>query len=155
CDQTRDQRASRLAAHRRKVVFMSFLDWACRRYQRLFAVSHPEAEHLAALHTVKEDAEFLRAYFDHEYAKGAKTIDRFRKLSKDWEGGGRALDFGCGAGGLTYRLREVCDEAVGIDLEDHKLQFAREQASRLNINNVSFICYDGSKVPLTDSHFRL
>lgn len=134
---------------------MSWLDWSCRRYQRLFAVSHPEAEHLAALHTRREDDDFLLAYFDHEYAKGAKTLDRFRALNADWPVGGRGLDFGCGAGGLTYRLRDVCDEAVGLDLEEHKLAFARRQADRLNKNNVSFVCYDGGRVPLPDAHFRL
>lgn len=134
---------------------MSLLDWACRRYQRLFAVSHPEAEHLAALHTARESPEFLQAYFEHEYTKGAKTLERFRRLSGDWLGGGRGLDFGCGAGGLTYRLREVCDEAVGIDLEEHKLEFARSQAARLNLSGVTFICYDGDRVPLPDEHFRV
>jgi ubiquinone/menaquinone biosynthesis C-methylase UbiE len=134
---------------------MSLLDWACRRYQRLFAVSHPEAEHLAALHSTREDDSFLQAYFDHEYAKGQKTLERFSTLNRDWPGGGRGLDFGCGAGGLTYRLREVCDEAVGIDLEEHKLAFARTQAGRLTLDRTSFVCYDGSRVPFPDAHFRL
>jgi SAM-dependent methyltransferase len=134
---------------------VSLLDWACHRYQRLFAVSHPEAEHLAELHSARDDAGFLRAYFDHEYAKGAKTLERFKALSRDWLGGGRGLDFGCGAGGLTSRLREVCDEAVGIDLEEHKLQFAREQAERLKADRVSFVRYDGGPVPLPVAHFRV
>jgi len=134
---------------------VSLLDWSCRRYQRLFAVSHPEAEHLAALHSEREDDRFLQAYFDHEYRKGIRTLDRFRALGTEWLQGGRGLDFGCGAGGLTYRLREVCDEAVGIDLEEHKLAFARRQAQRLNADNVSFVCYDGTRVPLPDNHFRI
>lgn len=134
---------------------MSFLDWACRRYQRLFTVSHPEAEHLAALHTTREDEDFLQAYFDHEYVKGEKTLARFLKLNRVWPDSGRGLDFGCGAGGLTCRLRSVCDEAVGIDLEEHKLEFARLQAEKLKLDRTSFVCYDGNSVPFPDAHFRI
>jgi ubiquinone/menaquinone biosynthesis C-methylase UbiE len=102
-----------------------------------------------------EDDAFLQAYFDHEYAKGRATLDRFRKFNSDWQPGGRALDFGCGAGGLTLRLREIADEAVGLDLEEHKLAFARTQVAKNNLNSISFQCYNGIEPPFPDQHFQI
>ena len=127
-------------------------DRLVRRYQSLFGVNHPEGERLAELHAGPDRDDYLRGYFDHEYAKGKFVLDRFRSLAAGWEGG-RGLDFGCGGGGLTYRLREHCSHATGIDLDAQKIAFAAAQAGRLGVTGVDFVRYDGGPVPLPAGSF--
>jgi len=129
-----------------------FFDFACRKYQRLFRVSHPEGEQLATLHAGEDYQAFLQSYFEHEYRKGGSMVERFLSISKEWVGG-RGLDFGCGVGGLTYRLAEHCSHVVGIDLEQDKMDFARRQSKNLGVKNVEFVQYDGGEVPLADASF--
>jgi ubiquinone/menaquinone biosynthesis C-methylase UbiE len=131
---------------------MSALDWLCRRYQSLFRHGHPEEARLVELHSTGQTDLFLREYFDHEYRKGADVVARFAALARGWVGG-RALDFGCGAGGLTYQIARSCPETVGIDLEEYKLRFAREQRDRLGAASPRFVCYDGAKLPFADESF--
>ena len=95
------------------------------------------------MHSTGKTERLLRAYFDHEHRKGAEVIARFAKVADGWQGG-RTLDFGCGAGGLTYRIAETCREAVGIDIVQYKLDFAHAQAAHLGTRNVEFVHYDGS-----------
>ena len=40
---------------------------------------------------------------------------------------GRALDFGCGAGRLTFALAELFAEVVGVDISEPMIEFARER----------------------------
>lgn len=131
---------------------LTFADRLVARYQRLFGVNHPEGEKLAELHAGPDRAAYLRAYFDHEYQKGGHILDRYCRLAAGWQGG-RGLDFGCGGGGLTYRLREHCAHATGIDLDPEKIAFAAAQADRLGVTGVDFVCYDGGAVPLPDRSF--
>jgi SAM-dependent methyltransferase len=128
------------------------LDSLCRLYQRCFAAAHPEEAKLVELHQSGRTAEFITEYFAHEYRKGTTAVERFKKLVPDWHGG-VCLDFGCGGGGLTYRIADVCDRVIGIDLEDEKITFARDQASRLNKSNVEFVCYSGGDLPFEDNTF--
>ncbi len=122
------------------------------RYQSLFGVNHPAGEQLAALHAGPDRDAYLRGYFDHEYQKGQAVLDRFRGLAPGWTGG-RGLDFGCGGGGLTYRLRQHCTHATGIDLDPQKIAFAAAQADRLGVTGVDFRQYDGGAVPLPAASF--
>ena len=131
---------------------MPLLDALCRRYQSLFHHNHPEEARLVELHSTGRTDEFLRAYFDHEYRKGAHVMAMFARLAGGWQGG-RALDFGCGAGGLTYQIAAHSREAVGIDLEAYKLDFARAQAGRLNTPNAEFVHYAGRNLPFEDASF--
>ncbi|OWK36043.1 class I SAM-dependent methyltransferase [Fimbriiglobus ruber] len=124
----------------------------CQRYQSLFSNSHPEEAKLVALHSSGRRAEFLRSYFDHEYAKGVQMVERFAAVTREWEGG-RTLDFGCGGGGLSLRVRERCPEVVGIDIEDYKLDFARAEAERMGVSGVDFVCYGGGDLPFPDQSF--
>ena len=131
---------------------MPVLDFLCRRYQSLFRHGHPEEARLVELASTGRTAEFLTEYFAHEYRKGAEAVARFSKLSPAPLG--RTLDFGCGGGGLTYRIAEVASEAVGIDLEREKIEFAESQRDRLGRPNVRFIRYDGGiPLPLDDASF--
>lgn len=131
---------------------MPLLDSLCRKYQSFFNHNHPEEAKLVELHSTGKIPEFLDAYFEHEYRKGVEVVARFSAITTAWQNG-KSLDFGCGAGGLTYRIAEKSNEVVGIDLEEFKIEFARKQSVRLNANNVQFICYDGGNVPLEDACF--
>ncbi len=131
---------------------MGLFDALCRRYQSLFARAYPEEAELVELNTSGQTDRFLDAYFAHEYRKGAAAVERFAALADGWQGG-RALDFGCGAGGLTYRIAERCREAVGIDIEQYKLDFAAARAGQLGAPNVRFTCYAGGDLPFEDGSF--
>ena len=131
---------------------MPILDPVCRFYQSLFRRGHPEQARLVELHSTGQTGEFLQHYFDHEYRKGEAVLEGFAKMTPGWPRG-RTLDFGCGAGGLTYRIAQACDEAIGLDLEPYKLEFARAQSERLGIGNARFVHYDGQKLPFADDSF--
>jgi SAM-dependent methyltransferase len=127
-------------------------DFLCRMYQRLFRVNYPEAEELARLHAAGDSSAFLRSYFDHEYRKGGRMVDRFLAISHRWTGG-RTLDFGCGVGGLSFRLAEHCSHVTGIDIDAGHIAFARAQLERLGVGNLDFLHYDGGDVPLEAGSF--
>jgi SAM-dependent methyltransferase len=48
----------------------------------------------------------------------------------------RGLDFGCGAGRLTFAMAEHAREVVGVDVADGMLNVARERAAGQKIRNV-------------------
>ncbi|HUQ72258.1 MAG TPA: methyltransferase domain-containing protein [Planctomycetaceae bacterium] len=130
--------------------YRPMLDSVCRHYQSLFRHGHPEEARLVELHSSGQTDCFLREYFDHEYRKGEGVMARFAKIASGWQGG-RTLDFGCGAGGLTYQIAKSSREAVGLDLEEYKLDFARSQRDRMGCSNVQFLSYDGTTLPFADS----
>jgi SAM-dependent methyltransferase len=127
-------------------------DSLCRLYQSMFRSDFGEQAKLVELHSKGRMEEFHQNYFEHEYQKGEWSIRRFQELLPN-AFRGRALDFGCGGGGLTYQLARYCDDAVGIDLDDSKLAFARRQIDRPGADRVDFICYDGTDLPFSDSSF--
>lgn len=131
---------------------MALFDSLCRRYQALFRHSHPEEAKLVELHSTGQTAAFLDEYFAHEYRKGADVVARFAALASGWQGG-RALDFGCGAGGLTFRIAEHSREAVGLDIEPYKLDFGTSQAARTGASNVTFVCSEAGPLPFADGSF--
>jgi ubiquinone/menaquinone biosynthesis C-methylase UbiE len=138
-------------------VPVSLADRVCKCYQSLFTPDHPEERSLTQLHAsdspAPESLAFLRLYFDHERRKGKEVVERFSGLTTEWEGG-RALDFGAGAGGLTFQIRERSRKAVGIDVEEPKLAFARQETLRLGIDGIDFIHYDGQiPLPLSSNSF--
>lgn len=134
------------------LLSMPILDSICRKYQSFFQHSHPEEAKLVELHSTGKQADFLDAYFKHEYEKGHGVVDRFRAINQEWTKG-HSLDFGCGAGGLSVRIAENTVKTTGIDIEKYKLDFAKGKAESLGRNNVEFICYDGGVVPFEDESF--
>ncbi len=131
---------------------MPVLDRLCRFYQRLFPEQSAEAGELVALHAHEDKSAYLGKYFEHELAKGKQSIARFLSLNREWVGG-RVLDFGCGAGGLTFALREHAASAAGVDLEEYKLAFARSEAARRGVDGIEFVCYAGERLPFADASF--
>jgi 2-polyprenyl-3-methyl-5-hydroxy-6-metoxy-1,4-benzoquinol methylase len=124
----------------------------CRFYQSLFRNGHPDEGRLVELHRGGHTSAFLREYFQHEYQKGLELVARFERWSQNW-GGMKALDFGCGGGGLTYRMAARFRDVWGLDLEADKLAFAEQQADALGIGNAHFACYDGTRLPFDDAAF--
>ncbi|QEL17238.1 class I SAM-dependent methyltransferase [Limnoglobus roseus] len=131
---------------------MAVAERLCRYYQTWFSNPSPEADELVALHAQEDKAAYLEKYFHHEVEKGKMAVERFLGLNREWVGG-RALDFGCGAGGLTFAIREQTRSALGIDLEEYKLSFARQQAELRGTTDIDFICYPGDRIPAADSAF--
>lgn len=131
---------------------MRILDSLCRYYQSFFSHGYPEEATLVELHQTGQIDSFLNHYFDHEFAKGEGTVARFSECATGWKAGA-ALDFGCGAGGMTCRIAEVCSEVVGIDIEQYKIDYANLRRDRLGLTNATFICYPGGDLPFGESTF--
>ena len=49
---------------------------------------------------------------------------------------GRGLDFGCGAGRLTFAMAKYAKEVVGVDVAEGMLRVARERIDVRKIRNV-------------------
>jgi ubiquinone/menaquinone biosynthesis C-methylase UbiE len=124
----------------------------CGLYQSLFPGSFPEEGRLVELHTRGDKQAFLQAYFDDQYQKALGILERFAIDSADWSRW-KALDFGCGAGGLTMRFGELFGEAWGIDVDVEKLAFAEAQAGKLGRTNTHFVGCTGNRLPFGDASF--
>jgi len=51
----------------------------------------------------------------------------------------RSLDFGCGVGRLALPIAKRSGEAVGVDISTGMLDLAKQNADRLEIDNIEFI----------------
>lgn len=74
----------------------------------------------------------------------------------DLSAGGSALDLSCGTGHMTFALADRVGRAgavVGTDLNDEKLQMARETAARDARTNVTFRHADPLALPFDDDAF--
>ena len=71
--------------------------------------------------------------------------------------GGRALDLGCGPGGLSYALAETSPASasiVGADISDDQLECARRGAGAFACK-VEFLKASMDELPFPDGHFDL
>jgi 2-polyprenyl-3-methyl-5-hydroxy-6-metoxy-1,4-benzoquinol methylase len=61
-------------------------------------------------------------------------------------GGIRMLDVGCGRGRTLHRLAELypLSRFVGLDLSEEAIAYAREEASRRELQNIEFVAVDVS-----------
>jgi SAM-dependent methyltransferase len=131
---------------------MPALDSLCRFYQRLFPGGHAEAEALRTVYSTGTPAEVMAASVEYGRKKGKEFVDRFSGITKEWHGT-RVLDFGCASGGLSLRVRELCPEVVGIDIDRPKVEYAQQLVRDQNLTGVEFLAYDGGPVPLPDASF--
>lgn len=101
-----------------------------------------------------------RAAFD--FKKGAIMGDVHQYLVDHlkWDGKGRLLDIGCGAGALTIRCAKIFSEAdlTGMDYWGTEWSYAKEQCEKnAQIEGVSdrtaFIKGDASKLDFADEEF--
>ncbi|MFP4055122.1 MAG: class I SAM-dependent methyltransferase [Phycisphaerae bacterium] len=99
-------------------------------------------------------AETLERFF----ATGRRHVDKLWRLLDQRMAldprPGRALDFGCGVGRVTFALAERCGKVVGADVSPAMLQRARDHAARLEVPNVTFARSDDSLVGI-DGRFDL
>jgi SAM-dependent methyltransferase len=131
---------------------MPILDTVCRFYQRLFPGGHAEAKHLHAVYATGTPAEIMAASVEYGRNKGQSFVDRFSAVTTEWHGS-RVLDFGCASGGLSLRVRELCPDVVGIDIDRPKVEYARQLVRDRALTGVEFLAYDGGPVPLPDASF--
>jgi SAM-dependent methyltransferase len=63
---------------------------------------------------------------------------------------GRWLDYGCADGGYTGELlRRGADEAVGVDVEQSRIDLAHKR----HLSGATFLCIDGDRLPFDDCSF--
>jgi ubiquinone/menaquinone biosynthesis C-methylase UbiE len=98
-----------------------------------------------------EGRERLRVLSRVMHATTASLFDRL-----DLRDGLQCLDAGCGGGDATLELaRRVAPRGtvIGVDMDETKLELAREEANQMGVGNVEFRAVDiraGSGVPVVD-----
>lgn len=68
---------------------------------------------------------------------------------------GRILDFGCGTGELTARMRLLGYEAYGLDLHKKHLELAQILAEENGLSKEIFILNNSNKLPFPDAYFDI
>lgn len=94
--------------------------------------------------------------FLNRFVRKKIGIDKFVDIL-DFEGGGRALDYGCGIGRLTVLLREFGLDAYGLDISSKAIANAKKLASYLGYTDMEekFIEIDGKSIPFPDRYFDI
>jgi len=96
----------------------------------------------SVLTEVPRSQEIPKVEKDKFYLKGQTHVDyskmRF-KLNGYVFGGGRALDFGCGVGRISFGLSPYFDEISCVDQSKPHLEIATKEAAERKIENVKFI----------------
>ena len=80
------------------------------------------------------------------------TDDLLRRAGTS--GVGRMLDLGCGTGQITFALCDHFAEVWAVDLEPGTIEFAREKAARLGVDNVRWYAQAAESVE-GDAFFSL
>ena len=94
--------------------------------------------------------------FLNRFVRKRIGIDKFVDIL-DFEGGGRALDYGCGIGRLTVLLREFRLDAYGLDISSKAIANAKKLALHFGYSNMEerFIKSDGTRIPFADCYFDI
>jgi SAM-dependent methyltransferase len=95
------------------------------------------------------DAATARKALQQERAADLEA--RVRRLLGPFDGSGRALDVGCGAGALAYALAPHMEEVIGVDADEELLAAARDGGPP----NCSFLVADAAKLPFGYGEFDL
>jgi SAM-dependent methyltransferase len=90
-----------------------------------------------------------RYFYFVRYERAQALLDVFAADAQ------RVLDLGCGFGKNTLYVAERLNrDAVGLDLDELKLAWAKSEALRRNINRrMDFVCADGALPPLRPLSF--
>lgn len=98
--------------------------------------------------------------------QGIQNLDlsremRFRNDRKDLfinllglKQGMKIVDIGCGPGTITRKLSTWLGEKtkiIGVDRDTEFIKYAREKATRMNLNNISYFEGDALNLPLEDN----
>lgn len=63
------------------------------------------------------------------------------------------LDVGCASGVQLFRISAGIKKGIGIDVGDEYLSVARNEANKLNLNNLDFIKGEVEQLPFEDGYF--
>ena len=98
--------------------------------------------------------EFVK--FLNRFVRKRIWIDKFIDIL-DFEGGRRALDYGCGFGRLTILMKEFGLDAYGVDISGNAIANAKALAKHLGYPNMEdrFITIDGKKLTFPDNYFQI
>ncbi len=78
---------------------------------------------------------------------------RYELSYSNIEGNLNLLDFGCGNGANTVFYEADFKNIVGIDIEDVRIEEARNFANSKKLENVTYSKYDGKVIPYSDNYF--
>lgn len=69
----------------------------------------------------------------------------------------RILDLGTGTGYVSLEIakRYRSSQVIGLDIVEKTLELNRKKAVEQNLNNISFVSYDGMDFPFEDSFFDI
>jgi SAM-dependent methyltransferase len=98
----------------------------------------------------------FRSEYDYalfEYYRSAKVIAFIERAGVELRG--RALDAGCGGGGMPLSLAEEVREVVGIDPIDRFGDAGAKLARERGLRHLHFALADGMALPFTDGAFDL
>ena len=110
------------------------------------------------------DKDDQKRFYDEKYESGhmpflANLIDRslddYARTVTTRSPGKRVLDYGCGNGVSTMILSRDCASAVGIDISEAGITWARENAAKHGITNVSYHAMDAEKMTFEDGSFDM
>ena len=73
-------------------------------------------------------------FLDREHSRTAVMIDP----------GDRVIDIACGNGTLALKMAQRAGHVTGIDLSEGSLQFARNRARKLGLDNTEFLVQDAN-----------
>ncbi|MES2344636.1 MAG: class I SAM-dependent methyltransferase [Chlamydiota bacterium] len=83
-----------------------------------------------------------------------ELLELFRiKFTPD--GSGRLLDLGCGSGQITFLLAPFYKEVEALDIDDHMIQKAIEQAKTKNVTNIAWLHQGAEETSLESEKFDL
>ncbi len=103
--------------------------------------------------------------FEHSFSSG----DFYNKQTQDghhlkkildflpFEAGMKILDLGTGSGYLSFPIAKKYPNTtiIGLDIVEKALEVNRFKAKEKNVQNISFITYDGINFPFADNEFDM
>lgn len=106
-----------------------------------------------------DDEKWAISYAKRHAKLGKRTGIKYAKLlsSRDFKSG-KILDAGCGSGAILMELVRAFSkaEAIGVDLSEHLLEFARKSAEEQGLSDrVSFKKADVESLPFEDNYFAI
>lgn len=104
---------------------------------------------IAAAAAMRFRSEYDYARF--EYVRSAKVVRALERAGVSLKG--RALDAGCGGGGMTLSLAEEAGFAVGLDLEARFAGSGTRLRDERGVSAAAFVQGDGARLPFRDGVF--
>ena len=94
------------------------------------------------------DSEYQKKYPNHSfYSICSNSSSFFDGLVKHYSGD-TLLDYCCGMGESSIKYSNLFSRITAIDISQEELQHGKENASKLSVNNITFICQDAEKTNL-------